>query len=255
MWSKIIEELESVKGRTGFYYKNLVTQETVSCRGEETFRAASVMKLPILIAMLSLRARGKTDFSQMLRIREKDKVPGCGALQHITGEYDMDLWSLYKLMITISDNTATNVLIDYYGAAVITEALVELGVTRTQVNRRLFDFEKEAEGIQNVFSPEEIGILLEKMYAKSLINREASELLEGILLQQQINHKIPGYLSEEIPVAHKTGEEDVRTHDVGIVYARQPFVLCFASDETDVPEFERFIRKTTRLIYDTIEGN
>lgn len=255
MWKEMMDEMDGIRGRTGFYYKNLVTGETVERRAKEGFRAASVMKLPILAAMLSLWERGETDFSQRIPIREEDKIPGCGALQHITGSFDMDIASLYKLMITISDNTATNVLIGHYTPERINGELRALGMATTQVNRKLYDFEKEEMGIQNYFSPEEIGLLLEKMYFKTFISSEASRLLEEILLQQQINHKMLGYLSEEIPAAHKTGEEDVRTHDVGVVYAREPFVICYASDETDVPEFERFIRKTTKRIYDKIENN
>lgn len=70
-----------------------------------------------------------------------------------------------------------------------------------------------------------------------------SREMETLLLNQQINHKIPGYLPDHIPVAHKTGEDDGITNDVGIVYAAKPFVVCFAANHTDVPEAERAIRE------------
>ena len=67
--------------------------------------------------------------------------------------------------------------------------------------------------------------------------------MESILLEQQINHKIPGYLRGEIAVAHKTGEDENITNDVGIVYADEPFTVAFAFNRTDVPEAERAIRE------------
>ena len=67
--------------------------------------------------------------------------------------------------------------------------------------------------------------------------------MEKLLLEQQINHKIPGYLPEGTPVAHKTGEDDGITNDVGIVYGEKPFVICFASNRTNVPEAERALRE------------
>lgn len=249
MWNDILAQLESLDGRTGFYYENLVTGEVVEHHAQEAFRAASVMKLPILIAMLALRERGELDFSQRVHLYEQDKLPSCGALKHITGEGDFDLETLYKLMITISDSTATNLLIDHLTPEVIGEELRRLGAQVTQVNRKFYDDVKEGQGIQNYFSPREIGHFLKGIYHKTLISESASSCLLEVLLQQQINHKIPGYLPAEIMVAHKTGEEDIRTHDVGIVFAKEPFVVCFASDEIDIPAFERFIRETSlRLV-------
>jgi beta-lactamase class A len=130
----------------------------------------------------------------------------------------------------------------------------KLGMKKTRLNRRLYDFERENQGIQNVFAPQEIGELLEKMYMRTLISRSASEFLEEVLLQQQINHKIPAKLPYDFKVAHKTGEEEGTTHDAGIVYAKEPFVVCFASNDTDVPEFEDFIREISYRLFCLAEG-
>ena len=64
------------------------------------------------------------------------------------------------------------------------------------------------------------------------------------------SHKIPGYLRGEVDVAHKTGEDDGITNDVGIVYAREPFVICFATNNTDVPEAERAMREISLALAD-----
>lgn len=253
MWNEIKARMDAIKGKTGFYYKNLVTGETVSYRGDEIFLAASIMKLPLLVAMLSLQKKGQADFSEKIWVREKDKLmESCGALKSITGEFQMDVASLARLMINISDSSATNILLDRFQPEIVGRELSALGFRKTQVNRKFYDEEREKRGIQNWFSPDEIGILLEQLYHGTLIDEESSKWLVDVLLSQQINHKIPGYLPEEVEVAHKTGEEDMRTHDVGIVFAPKPFIVCFASDEVCVPEFEIFIRETSKQIYDAV---
>ena len=108
-------QLSSVPGHIGFYYKNLVTGETDGSRQTELFQAASVIKLPILAAILLEEREHPGVLQERLLVRDGDKVPGCGALQHISGTQAYDIESLCKLMITISDNTATNVLIRRFG--------------------------------------------------------------------------------------------------------------------------------------------
>ena len=88
----------------------------------------------------------------------------------------------------------------------------------TQFNREYWDAEQENRGINNYFVPEEMGVLLKKMYDRTLVDAESSTWLEDILRQQQINHKLGGYLPVDFPMAHKTGDEEDKTHDVGIVF-------------------------------------
>ena len=250
---KILQELAAMPGKVGFYYKNVVTGETLGYNQQESFLPASVVKLPLMMAILLFRSRGETDFDERITIRDDQKVPGCGAVQHMTGDVTLDMETLGKLMITISDNTATNALLRHYTVPKIREAFLELGLIGTQFNRELWDLEREARGINNYFVPEEIGILLEKMYYKTLVDEESSNWLNDIMEQQQINHKMGGHLIMDYPMAHKTGDEEDKAHDVGIVYAKQPFIVCFASNEVDVPMYEDFIRRTTKALVDEAE--
>ena len=78
--------------------------------------------------------------------------------------------------------------------------------------------------------------------------------MEDILLDQQINHKIPGYLPDDVEVAHKTGEDGGITNDVGIVYAKNHFIICFAFNDADVPQAERAIRETSLSLFKINNG-
>ena len=241
-------QLSSVPGHNGFYYKNLVTGETDGSRQTELFQAASVIKLPILAAILLEEREHPGVLQERLLVRDGDKVPGCGALQHISGTQAYDIESLCKLMITISDNTATNVLIRRFGIEFLNERFRVLGLQETKIFRFLFDTEAARQGKENLCQPKEIGSLLEEIYHGRCVSANASERMRAMLSQQQINHKIPSLLPPTVRVEHKTGEDEGITNDVGILYGREPCVLVFVSNETDVPAFEQVIR-TVSLHY------
>ena len=151
-------------------------------------------------------------------------------------------------MIIISDNTATNMLINILGMDNINKTLEDLGAVKTKLNRLLFDSDASKKGIENYIAVEEMGMLLEKLYKDELISKEASKEMKRVMLEQQINHKIPFYISD-IPIAHKTGEDDGITNDIGIVFAEKPFILCFAANEVNVPETERAYQDIAREAY------
>ena len=241
MINTVLGALKNAKGKIGFYYKNLVTNEEIGFNENEAFYAASVIKLPVLAAVFSEVSEGNTSLSELIKVKNNDKVPGCGALYSFTGEPSVDIQTLCSLMITISDNTATNVLIKHFTIGKLSEKFIEMGLKDTKLKRLLFDNEAKKRGLENVFTPKEIGMLLYKIYNRTFVNESVSEEIEKILSEQQINHKIPSRLPD-LRIAHKTGEDDGITHDVGIVYAAEPFVIAFASNGTDVHEFEKVIR-------------
>ena len=212
------------------------------------FQAASVIKLPILAAILLEEREHPGVLQERLLVRDGDKVPGCGALQHISGTQAYDIESLCKLMITISDNTATNVLIRRFGIEFLNERFQVLGLQETKIFRFLFDTEAARQGKENLCQPKEIGSLLEEIYHGRCVSANASERMRAMLSQQQINHKIPSLLPPTVRVEHKTGEDEGITNDVGILYGREPCVLVLVSNETDVPAFEQVIR-TVSLHY------
>ena len=241
--NQVLERIAALPGDIGFYYKDLVSGESFGYRENDMFQSASVIKLPVYAIVMKLWAEGKLDLYEKLLCREEDKCPPCGALYFFTGDVEVDINTLCGLMITISDNTATNLLIKHLGIDFLNAQFKEIGLQDTHIERLLFDAEGSAKGLENRIVPAEMGALLESIYNHRFINEELSRRMEKVLLEQQINHKIPGYLPEGTPVAHKTGEDDGITNDVGIVYGEKPFVICFASNFTDVPAAERALRE------------
>ena len=240
---QILAELNEMNGKAGFYYKNLETGETWGYNEKEVFSAASVTKLPLMVLILQEIYAGKRSFRDLVTITDEQKVPGCGTVQHMTGSVTLDVETLGKMMISVSDNTATNALFRYMGGADATHPGFNApGLTGTRFFREYY-----AEGPDNCIVPEEIGILLEKMYKRSLVSEEMDAWLEDILSQQQIEHKMCGLLPPDVRVAHKTGDTSTIANDVGVVFTKKPFVACFAfnGENKAMHEFEQFIRKTT----------
>jgi beta-lactamase class A len=241
--NEILERLAYLPGDIGFYYKDLVSGESFGHRENDMFQAASVIKLPIYAVVMKLWAEGKLSLSEKIVCRDEDKLPPCGALYFFTGDVEVDINTLCGLMISLSDNAATNLLLGRFGLDFFNEEFKKIGLKDTHLERRLFDPESAAQGKENRIVPAEIGELLERIYRHEFVSEDVSREMEKLLLEQQINHKIPGYLPEGTPVAHKTGEDDGITNDVGVVYGEKPFVICFASNFTDVPAAERALRE------------
>ena len=239
---KIASEMETIPGHLGFYYKNLVTGFTFGIREEEPYLAASVIKLPLYLHILQQCSRHHMNMAELLTIDEADKMPSCGALSLFTGTVRADLRTLCRLMIALSDNTATNKLIRRCTIDGANAGFRAMGLNQTVLRRLLFDAEASAAGLQNTVSPKEMGMLLESLYFGQFVSKEISAEAMDTLLLQQIEHKLGGKLSE-VPIAHKTGEDDELSNDVGIIFADEPFVICFTGHDTDVYRWEDLMRR------------
>lgn len=238
----IQKRLKGLPGRISFYYRNLTTGEEFSYNPHEKLMAASVIKLYIMAEAFRRIESGSLDPQQLISMKEKDYVPSCGAVAYLHEGLEVTILDLITLMIIFSDNTATNVLIDLMGIDEINEGIQSLGFHNAHLRRKMFDLEKSRQGIQNLITAEETGLFFQKLYEKTLVSETASQKMLDILKHQQLNGKIPFYLKaleEEPEIAHKTGEDTGITHDVGIVFGREPFIVCFCGNETDTPEFER----------------
>ena len=238
----IRQRMADIPGHTGFYYMNLVTGVEYGVREDETYGAASVIKLPLYMHVLAECAAGRMSMDELLTITEADKVPICGALTLFTGDVQADVRTLCKLMISISDNTATNKLIDHSTIPGAQEGFRRMGLEKTRITRKLFDRAASRAGLRNVICPREIGQLLAMLYRGEFISETVCKEAIDTLLLQQVDHKLNGRICGEVAIAHKTGEDDQLSNDVGIVYAPQPFVICFAGHDTDVYLWEDLMR-------------
>lgn len=235
MTEAILDRIRRFPGRAGLYCQDLATGQEWAVRGEEPFEAASVIKLPILVELFRQLEAGEAREEEVFAIRREDKLPSCGALNYLHTGLEVNLMDLGVLMIILSDNTATNLLIRRLGMERINRTIRDLGMTATCLRRLLFDSEAAGRGVKNTISPGEMGRLLAALHRGEVVSPAASARMVKILLDQRLNGKIPFWLDGKVKVAHKTGEDGGITHDVGIVYAPRPFVLCICGDPVEAP--------------------
>lgn len=246
-----IDDIKQFGGRTGFLFKDLTTKETVTYNADEKIEAASVIKLFVMAEYFSQVRDGLLDPDGKRTVEEDEKLPSCGALRYMSKGTTVTWRDLCTLMIILSDNTATNILIKKLGIGNINNTIKENGFTGTSLNRLLFDAEASARGIQNYVTAADCGQFLDMISNGTLISCSASSEMLNIMKNQRLNGKIPFYLHSytDAEIAHKTGEDSGITHDVGIVYGKHPFIICYLSQNVDVPLFERYIQDKSYEIY------
>ena len=231
-------------GHIGLYLLDAATGEEYAHNADDPIEAASVIKLPIMAEAFRQFEAGELDPAARVTVRPEDKLPSCGALTYLADGTTVTLRDLVTLMIILSDNTATNLLIDRLGAGRINAMIDRLGLTGTRLNRKLFMPELARQGIKNYVTARDMGRLLTGLMEGRVVSEGASREMMTILRNQRLNGKMPFYLhSEGIPCAHKTGEDDGVTHDVGVIFAARPVVMCFLSEATDVPRAERALQE------------
>lgn len=244
---RIPERVSRAPGHVSLYYRPLDGGCALNYNENEPLLAASVIKIPVMVEAFRRFEEGSLDRNAIHVLREEEKMPSCGALNRMHAGLQVTLRDMVDLMIVLSDNTATNILIELLGIDAVNATMRAYGLETSTLRRKLFDREGHLAGIENTVTAREMGLLLEKMYRGELVSPEASAEMIDILRNQKLNGKMPFYLKPRgIVSAHKTGEDDGITHDVGIVFARKPFVLCMLSNETEVPAFERLIQETAR---------
>ena len=243
------EQLSALGGDTGVYIKNLVTGETWQ-RGEDVpVVAASVIKIPVMIEAFRQAQTGELSLEEIHVLEDWERLPSCGTLKAMHTGIEMTLLDLVKLMIIVSDNAATNIMICRVGIENVNRTLRTLGCEKTTLNRLLFDREASKRGVKNFITAGEMGMVLEKLWRGEVVSKAASDAMMEILLDQRLNGKLPFFIdSMGIDIAHETGEDDGISHDVGVIYTREPLVVCFVGEHVDVPRYERIMQDAARML-------
>ena len=244
-----MERVRRTQGKVGVYYRPL-HGEAIGFNEDPPLIAASVIKLPVMVEAVRCIEVGELDPDERVTVPPEAKLPSCGALTYLHDELTVTAMDLITLMIILSDNTATNLLIDRLDMEAVNRTMAELDIPGIALRRKLFDAEQSRRGVENTVTARGIGLLLTRMATGTLLGGKADSQMMSILKNQRLNGKLPFFLhGRGVKIAHKTGEDDGITHDVGVVYAPKPFVVCMLSNEVDVPAFERLMQDAALEMY------
>ena len=252
---KEIEKIISqVNGKVCVNFYDLNKNDGFSINGDEKVLSASMIKLLILAELMKKVSENKFSLSDTIMMANFMKTEGDGVLKELNIGHHFNLKELATLMIIVSDNQATNILIDFLGMENINLLGKELGLRETFLERRMMDAEARKNGYDNYTSADDISLLLKLIYQEKLINKEASQLMLEILLKQQQGERLQRYLPTDIKIAHKCGDLDNLENDGGIIWLEEKvYILVVLTSRMSNLQCKQTIGKISKFVYDKME--
>ena len=247
--ARIKAAVADFKGQVWIHAKNLDSGVVYSLSGDQRTRTASTIKLPIMVAAFGLVADGKLKWTDELNVTEAKKVAGAGILFEFHDGLKITLRDAVHLMITISDNTATNLVIDAVTTDEVNARMDVLGFKNLRSMRKIGGggeskafgdaSNKRADGSTygiGMSTPQEMVALLEKLERGEIVSPEASKEMISILKRQQF-HDGAGRNLKNVTIANKTGALDALRSDVGILYTPRGRI-AYALTTDYIPEID-----------------
>ncbi len=230
IWSKMARDLENTCEQTGvmgYSVRDLKTGRRAGFREDVLFPTASTIKIAILLGVAIRVHRGDLDWPQRVVVEDKDKVGGSGVLGHFSYEAELAVRDVAALMISVSDNTATNICIDLAAMDFVNEAMRSLGLEKTVLRRKMMDYEAARRGDENVSTPGELASLVSKIQERDGIAESVAEDVLSLLSLPKSGPFTLG-LPEGVKRANKPGGLGNLSVDAGIIYPRpdRPFALA-----------------------------
>lgn len=235
---RLDDQISGVAGRLDarlwLYAKNLDTGMSIGRSPDERVRTASTIKLPIMAAVFHLVNQGKLRWEETLTLREEDRVSGSGVLREFSTGVKLPLRDVVRMMIVVSDNTATNMVLERITADAVNEFSASLGLKDTLSLRKVRGdgnqlkaptgwskaglIESNQRYGLGISTAREMVTLLEKLERGEVVNAEASKEMLSILERQQYKDGI-GRRTGDMRVVSKSGSLNALRSDVGIVYS------------------------------------
>ncbi len=252
MESAVRKKIRAFKGEIGLVIKDMKTGQSFEASPDELFPSASMVKVPIMVACLKAEEEGRISLQERLKMTRSDKTGGSGSLRRYRSGSSFTIDRLVELMVTRSDNTAANMIIDKLGFEYINGTFKKVGLEKTNLARTLMDLRSRDRGVENLTTAREAAEVLEMIYKKGCISPTVSDKCLEVLKSQKINDRIPRLLPRDAVVAHKTGLEREVCHDAGIVFTENgDFVISVFTKTWYKPVYaKRFIARVAALVYE-----
>jgi beta-lactamase class A len=223
-------------GVVGYAVRNLDTGERLSRLGDDPFPTASLIKVPVLVALYDRVAKGELALETPIRIAKVDKVPGSGQLRFFHDDHEVTVGDAARLMITISDNTATNVLLDKVPMRKVWDKMEALGLARTKVHSKTFQrftsiaVDSSAKYGLGVTTPNEMATLFALLAAGKAVSPSADSAMLDILAHNEDETKLQRFVSG-VRSPHKTGDVDQSRTECALFELQSRVVACVLTKE------------------------
>ncbi len=244
-------KMEGFHGKATLYATNLNTGASYGIAPDDPVRTASTIKLAIMVECFFEAERRKLKWSEPLKVTDNEKVSGTGVVQELSDGDELPIRDLMHLMIVVSDNTATNLILNRVGGNAVNVRMAELGFSQTRVMRKILgdgnNLKPQPSGITlegakpdnkkwgiGRSSPREMVSILERLYRGELVSKAASAEMLAVLKRQR-DHDCIGRDMNDVTIASKSGSLDHLRSDVGIIYSQHgPIAMAITVD--GIPE-------------------
>lgn len=228
----ILKEIKNItqgsRGKYGFYVYRFNDKKSYGSYQSETFPAASLMKLPVILCFYQEVEKGSLSLETKYTLQEKDKVLGAGILQGKAAGSVYSYRQLIEYMGQYSDNTAFKVIRRTLGDEKIQRTIDDLEMRKTS----LTEFET---------SPEDIGLLFQKVYKGEVISDSHQIEFLKFLTKTAYENWLPAGLPEDIKISHKIGKDQGTFSDGGIIFGTQPYILVVISKDAREDEANKIL--------------
>ena len=234
-------------------FKDLETNDLVAINADTVMPQASSIKVAVLVEVLRQVQTGKLRLEERVEIRKSQFAGGSGVLQDFgDGTSAVSVRDLAALMIVVSDNTATNILIERVGQMQVNRMLESAGFERTRLMRKMIQPEEERRGVENVSTAREMAGLFEQLYRGKLLDGPRTALAIELLKNEKYETTPMGRgLPTGVALASKPGSlPGVRCESGIVLLEGRPYVLSvmttYAADDAAA---ERAIADVSRRVY------
>jgi len=254
MWEQLNERIGEMiytfPGIAGCCVKSMTDGNIISVNGDVEFPIASTIKIPILLQLLVLDEKGELDINELIDITPEMIYPGSGIISYLEGPVRLSILDIAILMIIVSDNTSTNLCIDYAGIDKTNDMLRSLGVDNITLRRKMQDTESVVANRENVGTPDDCVLLLEHLYNGRPTQNSADRCLS--ILRKPKRSILNRFIPTETPLANKPGGMARVRCDAGIVYLSQyPYAVSIQTSfsEIEPEDQENFVVELGSMIH------
>jgi beta-lactamase class A len=248
------ERMAAFPGSAGLALLDLRGSEEIAIDAGEVLPTASTIKIAILAHLLERAEQGAVDLDRRLVVDASQRAPGSGVLAYFEDPVELTVRDVAVLMIDVSDNTATNLCIDWATIDGVNAMLRKLGLSTTTLRRRMQDAAAIARGEENVATPAEVVELLRRLFCEEGLSRSVCQETLRILRKPKHGYFQPG-LPEDIEMANKPGAMGRVRNDAAIVYLpRRPYALCVMTARGSVDRIpqERLIADVAATVHERL---
>ena len=232
-----IRDVDSrLDGSIGVSVLDLTSGDTIAYHADAVFPTASAIKLPLLAELYRQseqadKGPGNVRLSDTYIVNKTDNVPDSSVFNGLTpGVTTLTLRDLAQLVVSVSDNSAANVLIDRVGMQNVNQLLRNLSLSRTKLQRKMMDIKAAQEGRENLGTPREFTQFWEAVYRNRIFSKQSTEEFLK-LFETRNDGPMQRAFMYNVKIADKTGELDGVRCDVGIVFAtNRPFVISIMTN-------------------------